>query len=91
MAVTVNSLISTCPAPVADTTGVANGLTWLALCAAWANDNMTTYAHDTQPIKTRCYTYFDLIKLSTTDYQDVNNKLMHVKDMLTALQTLDQN
>ena len=30
-----------------------------------------------------------LIKLSTTDYADVNNKLYHVKDMLSAIQSLD--
>ena len=50
---------------------------------------MTTAQHDFQPIKSRAYTYFDLIKLSTTDYIDVNNKLMHIKDMLSAINTLD--
>ena len=89
MAVTISSLISTCPAPVADATGVSNGLVWLALTAAYANDNMTTTKHDFQPIKSRAYTYFDLIKLSSTDYADVNNKLYHVKDMLSAIQSLD--
>ena len=89
MAVTVSSLISTCPAPVADATGVQNGVTWLALTAAFANDSMTTTQHDFQPIKSRAYTYFDLIRLSTTDYVDVNNKLMHIKDMLSAINSLD--
>lgn len=89
MAVTVTSLISTCPAPVANATGVQNGVTWLALAAAFANDNMTISQHDFQPIKSRAYTYFDLIKLSTNDYVDVNNKLMHVKDMLSAINSLD--
>lgn len=89
MAVTVTTLISTCPAPVTDATGVSNGLVWLALSAAFANDQMTTAKHDFQPIKSRAYTYFDLIKLSTNDYVDVNNKLMHVKDMLSAINSLD--
>ena len=89
MAVTVTTLISTCPAPVADATGVSNGLVWLALTAAYANDNMTTTQHDFQPIKSRAYTYFDLIKLSSTDYVDINNKLMHIKDMLSAINSLD--
>lgn len=89
MAVTVTTLISTCPAPVADATGVSNGLVWLALSAAFANDQMTTAQHDFQPIKSRAYTYFDLIKLSSTDYVDINNKLMHIKDMLSAINTLD--
>lgn len=89
MAVTVASLISTCPAPVSNATGVQNGVTWLALTAAFANDQMTTAKHDFQPIKSRSYTYFDLIKLSTTDYTDVNNKLYHVKDMLSAINSLD--
>jgi len=89
MAVTVTTLISTCPAPVADATGVSNGLVWLALTAAYANDNMTTSQHDFQPIKSRAYTYFDLIKLSSTDYGDINNKLMHIKDMLSAINSLD--
>jgi len=86
--VDVASLISTCPAPVSTANGVENAVAWLALSAAWAKDVMSTYAHDTQPIKTRAYTYFDLIRLSTTDYADVNDKLYHVKDMLTALQSL---
>ena len=85
----VPTLISTCPAPVSDATGVQNGVTWLALTAAFANDQMTTAKHDFQPIKSRSYTYFDLIKLSTTDYADVNNKLYHVKDMLSAINSLD--
>ena len=89
MAVTISSLISTCPAPVADATGVSNGLVWLALTAAYANDNMTTTKHDFQPIKSRAYTYFDLIKLSSTDYVDINNKLVHIKDMLSAINSLD--
>ena len=89
MAVTVSSLISTCPAPVSDATGVSNGLVWLALSAAYANDQMTTASHDFQPIKSRAYIYFDLIKLSSNDYVDVNNKLMHIKDMLSAINTLD--
>lgn len=89
MAVTVTTLISTCPAPVADATGVSNGLVWLALSAAYANDQMTTAQHDFQPIKSRAYTYFDLIKLSSTDYVDINNKLMHIKDMLSAINSLD--
>ena len=89
MAVTLASLISTCPAPVADVTGVQNAVTWLALSAAFANDNMTSQLHDYQPIKSRAYTYFDLIKLSTSDCVDVNNKLYHGKDMLSAIQSLD--
>lgn len=89
MAVTVSSLISTCPAPVSDATGVQNGVTWLALTAAFANDNMTTTQHDFQPIKSRAYTYFDLIKLSSTDFVDINNKLLHIKDMLSAINSLD--
>ena len=89
MAVTLASLISTCPAPVSTSTGVQDGVTWLALSAAFANDNMTTQLHDYQPIKSRAYTYFDLIKLSSTDYVDINNKLYHVKDMLSAIQSLD--
>lgn len=89
MAVTVTSLISTCPAPVADAVGVSSGLVWLALSAAFANDQMTTAQHDFQPIKSRAYTYFDLIKLSTNDYTDVNNKLMHIRDMLSAINSLD--
>lgn len=89
MAVTVTTLISTCPAPVADATGVSNGLIWLALSAAYANDQMTTAKHDFQPIKSRAYTYFDLIKLSSIDYVDINNKLMHIKDMLLAINSLD--
>ena len=89
MAVTIASLVTTCPAPVSNATGVADGLVWLALSAAYANDNMTLNHHDLQPIKSRAYTYFDLIKLSSTDYVDINNKLMHIKDMLIAIQNLD--
>lgn len=89
MTTTISSLISTCPAPVSAASGVSDAVAWLALCAAFADDNMTINKHDLQPIKSRSYTYFDLIKLSTEDYVDVNNKLYHVKDMLTAVNTLD--
>lgn len=84
----ISTLISNCPAPVSNATGVENAVAWLALTAAFANDNMTISQHDFQPVKSRSYTYFDLIRLSTTDYADVNNKLYHIKDMLTAINSL---
>ena len=89
MATTVASLIASCPAPVSDSTGVSNAMGWLALCGAYASDNMTLNNHDMQPIKSRSYTYFDLIRYNTTDYPDVNNKLYHIEQMLNAVNTLD--
>ena len=89
MATTVQTLIANCPAPVTDSLGVSNALGWLALCGAYASDNMTLNNHDMQPIKSRSYTYFDLIRYNSTDYVDVNNKLYHVLQMLNAVNTLD--
>ena len=84
------TLISSCPAPVSTAENVSSALAWLATAAAYANDHIGfNEAHDYQPIKTRSYIYFDQIKLSSTDYVDINNKLMHIKDMLLAIQALD--
>lgn len=89
MAVTVSSLVSTCPAPVSDAAGVTNGLTWLALVHDFALsvDNRTLENRHT--VINYSIIYFNAIKVKDTDFDLINNDLMHIKLLLTAQQTLD--
>ena len=84
----IATLISQCPAPVANATGVSNALAWLALTAAYADENIGKDTHNYLPVKTDAYIYFNKIDSASTDYADINDDLYHVKDMLVAIQTL---
>lgn len=90
MAVTVSTLVSSCPAPVSDAAGVTNALTWLALVHDFAlsTDNRTLQNRHT--VINYSIIYFNQIKIADTDYALINNELMHIKLLLTAQQTLDQ-
>ena len=84
----IATLITQCPAPVANASGVTSALEWLALSAAFADENIGKDAHNYLPIKTDAYIYFNDIVDGSTEYASINNQLYHVKDMLKAIQTL---
>ena len=89
MAVTISSLISTCPAPISDATGVSNAIGWLALANdfALAQDNKNLY--NRHSIINYSLIYMNNINIGDTNYADINDKLMHIKYFLTAQQTMD--
>lgn len=84
----ISTIITNCPAPVSTSSGVEDALEWLALAAAFADENIGKDAHNYLPVKTDAYIYFNDIKTTDTNYPDINNALYHIKDMLIAIQSL---
>lgn len=80
----ISSLISTCPAPVSDASGVSSALIWNDLVLAWT----TTQPIDDVPVRQQllndCNLYHPQIIINSTDYGTVNNALMHVRSLLQS-------
>lgn len=88
MAVTISQLISTCPANVADATGVTTALTWLATCATFAETQEVSQMPNKSMVKSYGYAYWEALQFKTTEYDDVNNKVQHIKYLLSADNTI---
>lgn len=89
MAVTVASLISTCPAPVSDASGITNAKTWLATCNVFALESTRQALCNKDAIANNSEIYLlDIPYANTTptaeQLYDVNDKLYHIKDMLSG-------
>lgn len=84
----IATIISGCPAPVSTSSGVEDAIEWLALAAAFADENIGKDTHNYLPVKTDAYIYFNDIQITDIGYPVINNKLLHVKDMLIAIQSL---
>lgn len=83
--VTVAELISSCPAPVSDATGVTNGIYWFELVSAWCIVKTEADVPNKTGMKNKCDAFSMDTKINTTDYANLNNNLMHIKGMLQAL------
>ena len=88
MAYSIAQIISSCPAPVSDASGVSSALAWLAITHAFALESAPTDLSNRDTIINMSNRYFNDIELLSTDYPDINNKLMHIKDLYLAIQSL---
>ena len=88
MATSISTLISTCPSSISTSSGVADGITWLATCATFAETQDVAQLPNKSMIKSYAYAYWESIKSDTTDYADVNNKVLHIKYLLSADNTV---
>ena len=89
MAVTVASLISTCPAPVADASGVTSGLTWLATAEAFCitqDDTKIPTKHTI--INASESIFFKTPDSALEDYSKFNDGLSHIKLLLSGVNAL---
>ena len=85
MAVTVATLISTCPAPVSDATGVTNGLVWLATAEAFCQTQTNTQVPNRHTIINAAENYFfETPDAAMSDYSDFNDKMLHIKHLLSG-------
>lgn len=89
MAVTIQQLINTCPAPVADAAGVTSAITWCALSEAFAMEQKLEDMPNKHLIINTAEATFINTEIQTTDYAPINDGLMHVKTALQAIQTLN--
>ena len=85
---TIAEVISTCPAPVANATGVANGLAWLAVAEAFALDAKPEDLCNRHTIINLSEIYFTNIKSDSTDYTAINDQLYKIKDLYSAIVTV---
>lgn len=94
MAATIASIISSCPAPVSDASGMATGRAWLALADVFAINAKQAELPNKNDIAAYSESFFIKSEVKTTytadEYALMNNNLMHIKDMYTATQSLFQ-
>ena len=93
MAVTVASLISTCPAPVSDANGIASAKTWLATCNVFALESKRNELCNKDAIANNSEIYLLAITYAATtptadELYNVNDKLYHIKDLLSGWNTV---
>ena len=81
----ISTLISACPYPVADATGVGNGIAWLAEAEAFALASDPKDLPNRHTVINLSEIYFTNIKLDSTDYTSINNDLKHIKDLYSAV------
>lgn len=86
--VTISTLISTCPAPISTAEGVTNALYWFDLVKAFALNSTDTNLPNRMPLIRDCNYYASEVVINTTEYNPINNNLMHIKSGLQAISTL---
>ena len=91
MAVTVATLISNCPAPVSDSSGISSGMQWLAECNVFALESDRKDLCNKDAIANNSEIYLmDIPTPGTTPTADelysCNDKLLHIKMMLMGWQ-----
>ena len=83
--ITITQLINTCPAPVSTAEGVTNSLTWFDLVYVVCNEETDTNIPTRFRVGNDSAKYADETRLLTTEYEELNNKLMHIKCQLNAI------
>ena len=91
MAVTVATLIAACPAPVADATGISNGMQWLADCNVFALESTRADLCNKDAIANNSEIYLMNIPTpgttpTTDELYNCNDKLLHIKMLLMGWQ-----
>lgn len=86
---TIATLISNCPAPVSDGTGVTNGLTWLATAEAFCMaSTLVTIPNKHVIINAAEKYFFDTPNSALNNYSEFNNQLTHIKLLLTGANSI---
>lgn len=75
------TLISSCPT-VADASGIASAITWLASCGTFADMSEVAQVPNKSMVKSYSYAYWENIKSNSTDYAEANNYCQHIKALL---------
>lgn len=83
--ITITQLINTCPAPVSTAEEVTNSLTWFDLVYVFCNEETDTTIPTRFRVGNDSAKYADETRLMTTEYNELNNKLMHIKCQLNAI------
>lgn len=91
--ITLSALITACPAPVDSSGDITDALFWIDLVEVWAEEQNESDLPNRMKIINMCYLYTPEIYVGTnsSDYDGVNNLLMHVRSALTAVQTMNEH
>ena len=91
--VSAADLITSCPAPISATSQktVTDGIYWFELVSAWCIVKTDADVPNKTGMKNKCDAFSADTKLNTSDYDSLNNNLMHIKGMLQALIELAGN
>ena len=85
---TIQQVISTCPAPVSTAEGVSQAITWLNVARVFADVATDAEVPNRADISIRAQKYPDATAVASTDYTSLNNKLYHVKQMYQGVVTV---
>lgn len=81
----ISTIVSNCPYPVNNTVGVVNAISWLAVCEAFALNSEPTALPNRHTIINLSEIYFTNIKADSTDYGVINDNLIHIRDLYSAV------
>lgn len=81
---TINQIISSCPAPVSSSSTVSDALYWVDLVNVWSRVT-TQELPNKEHIINMCNLGAPEIIILSTDYDTINNILMHIKSALNAV------
>ena len=84
---TIQTLISTCPAPVSTAEGVTNALEWFYLVYVFCMESTDANVPTRLTVADKASFYYTETALATTEYNPLNNRLMHIKVALDAIKT----
>ena len=84
---TIQTLISTCPVPVSTAEGVSRALEWLYLVYVFCMESTDTSVPTRLTVADKASYYYTETVLMTTEYNALNNRLMHIKLALDAIKS----
>lgn len=84
---TIQTLISTCPAPVSTAEGVSTAIEWLYLVYVFCIESTDANVPTRLTVADKASYYYTETVLMTTEYNTLNNRLMHIKFALDAIKT----
>lgn len=81
---TLQALVNACPAPVSSAEGVSNAMKWFEIVSVFAIEHSndptdTDYMPNAMYVRNLCEVNARNTILMSTDYNSINNNLMHVK------------
>ena len=82
---TLQALISACPAPVSTDAGVSSAMEWIEIVNVFAIKNVDNVLPNAMYIRNLSEVFAKNTILKSTDYDSINNNLMHLKVALSAV------
>lgn len=82
---TLQALVNACPAPVSTDAGVTSAMEWFEIVNVFAIENTDNVLPNAMYVRNLSEVFAKNTILKSTDYDSINNNLMHLKVALDAV------